>query len=108
MAMLIGWIDPVRFTDMYLAGKMKKTFPTYDQAFRKVWIHGQEIGKMIFWWSEMDLAGHLVLLDECNATVNMVKQASAVVTLLKETVDMESLAGSRIVQNVKKGVMKSV
>ena len=55
----------------------------------------------------MDLAGYLVLLDECNATVNMVKQASAVVTLLKEAVELESLASSRIVQTVKKGVMKS-
>ena len=52
-------------------------------------------------------AGYLVLLDECNATVNMVKQASAVVTLLKESVELESLASSRIVQTVKKGVMKS-
>ena len=54
----------------------------------------------------MEFSEHLVLLDECNATLNMFKQASAVVTLLKETVEMESLAGSRIVQNVKKGVMK--
>ena len=38
---------------------------------------------------------------------NMVKQASAVVTLLKEAVELESLASSRIVQTVKKGVMKS-
>ena len=55
----------------------------------------------------MDLAGYLVLLDECNATVNMVKQASTVVTLLKEMVELESLAGSKIVQTVKRGVMKS-
>ena len=55
----------------------------------------------------MDMAGYLVLLDECNATVNMVKQASAVVTLLKEAVELESLASSRIVQTVKKGVMKA-
>ena len=95
--MSIGWIDPVRFTDMYLAGRSRKTFPTYDQAFRKLWCHGQEIGKLIFWWTDMEFAGHLVLLDECNAMVNMFKQASAVVTLLKETVEMKSLAGSRIV-----------
>ena len=103
----IDWVDPVRFTDMYLAGRAKSTFPTYDQAFRKLWVHGQEIGKMVFWWTPMDLAGHLVLLDECQATVNMVKQASAVVTLLKETVELESVASSRIVQTVKKGVMNS-
>ena len=53
------------------------------------------------------MAGHLVLLDECQVTVNMLKQASAVVTLLKELVDLESVASSRIVQTVKKGVMKS-
>ena len=91
-ALAIDWVDPVRFTDMYLAGRAKSTFPTYDQAFRKLWVHGQEIGKMVFWWSPMDLAGHLVLLDECNATVNMIKQASAVVTLLKETLELESFS----------------
>ena len=37
----------------------------------------------------------------------MLKQASAVVTLLKELVELKSLASSRIVQTVKKGVMKS-
>ena len=52
------------------------------------------------------MAGHLVLLDECQATVNMIKQASAVVTLFKELVELESVANSRIVQTVKKGRMK--
>ena len=103
----IDWVDPVRFAEMYLAGRAKSTFPTYDLVFRKLWFHGLEIGKSVFWWTPMDLAGYLVLLDECNATVNMVKQASAVVTLLKEAVELESLASSRIVQTVKKGVMKS-
>merc|ERR1711989_51800 len=55
----------------------------------------------------VDLAGYLVLLDEGNASVNMLKQASAVVTLMKELVELESLASSRIVQTVKKGVMKA-
>ena len=54
----------------------------------------------------MEMAGYLVLLNECNATVNMVKQASAVVTLLKEAVELESLASSKLVQTVKRGVMK--
>ena len=102
----VGWIDPVRFTDMYLAGRSKKTFPTYNQAFRKLWCHGNEIGKLVFRWTDMDFAGHLVLLNDCNATVNMFKQASAVMTLLKEAVGLESLSESRVVQNVKKGVMK--
>ena len=103
----IGWVDPKKFAEIYLAGRAKSTFPTYDLAFRKIWFHGLEIGKSVFWWTPMDMAGYLVLLDECNATVNMVKQASAVVTLLKESVELESLASSRIVQTVKKGVMKS-
>ena len=103
----IGWVDPKKFAEIYLAGRAKSTFPTYDLAFRKIWFHGLEIGKSVFWWTPMDMAGYLVLLDECNATVNMLKQASAVVTLLKESVELESLASSRIVQTVKKGVMKS-
>ena len=90
----IDWVDPVRFTEVFLAGRAKSTFPTYDMAFRKLWVHSLEIGKCIFWWEPMDLAGYLVLLDQCNATINMVKQASAVVTLLKETVELESLAKS--------------
>ena len=103
----IGWVDPVRFAKTFLAGRAKSTFPTYDLAFRKLWFHGLEIGKSVFWWTPMDLAGYLVLLDECNATVNMVKKALAVVTLLKEAVELESLASSRIVQTVKKGGIKS-
>ena len=85
----IGWVDPEKFAEIYLAGRAKSTFPTYDLAFRKIWVHGLEIGKSVFWWTPMDMAGYLVLLDECNATVNMVKQASAVVTLLKEAVELE-------------------
>ena len=103
----IGWIDPEKFAEVYLAGRAKSTFPTYDLAFRKIMFHGLEIGKCVFDWTPMDLAGYLVLLDECNATVNMVKQASAVVTLMKELVELESLASSRIVQTVKRGVMKA-
>ena len=100
-------MDAEKFANMYLAGRAKSTFPTYDMAFRKAWFHGLEIGKSIFWWSPMDMAGHLVLLDECQATVNMIKQASAVVTLFKELVELESVANSKIVQTVKKGCMKS-
>ena len=103
----IGWVSPEKFAEVYLAGRASSTFPTYDMAFRKIMIHGLEIGKSVFYWTPMDLAGYLVLLDECDATINMVKQASAVVTLMKELVELESLAGSRIVQTVKKGVMKA-
>ena len=66
----IDWVDSEKFAKMYLAGRAKSTFPTYDMAFRKAWVHGREIGKSIFSWSPMDMAGHLVLLDECQATVN--------------------------------------
>ena len=103
----IGWVNSEKFAEVYLAGRARSTFPTYDMAFRKIMIHGLEIGKCVFYWTPMDLAGYLVLLDECNATINMLKQASAVVTLMKELVELESLASSRIVQTVKKGVMKA-
>ena len=103
----IGWIDPEKFAEVYLARRAKSTFPTYDMAFRKIFVHGIELGKSVFYWTPIDLAGYLVLLNECDATVNMLKQASAVVTLMKELVELESLASSRIVQTVKKGVMKA-
>ena len=100
-------MDPESFAEMFLAGRAKTTFPTYDLAFRKLWYHGIEIEKCIFRWTPMDMAGYLVLLNDCNATVNMVKQASAVVTLFKEALELESIAGLRLVQTVKKGVMKA-
>ena len=55
----------------------------------------------------MEFAGHLILLNECNATKNMFKQASAVMSLLKEAVELESLSSLKVVQNVKRGVMKA-
>ena len=79
----IDWVDRESFAKMFLAGRAKTTFPTYNLAFRKLWHHGIEIDKCIFCWSPMDMAGYLVLLNDCEATVNMVKQASAVVTLFK-------------------------
>ena len=45
---LMSWMEPGRFVDMYLAGRSKRTFPTYDMAFRKMWGHGAEIGKLPF------------------------------------------------------------
>ena len=53
----IGWVDPKRFAEMFLAGRAKSTFPTYDLVFRKLWFHGLEIGKSVFWWTPMDMAG---------------------------------------------------
>ena len=79
----MNWMDPEKFVDLYLAGRSRRTFPTYDMAFRKIWVHGIEIGKLPFWWSDMDFAGHLVLLNVNEVSVNMFKQESAVMTLLK-------------------------
>ena len=44
----IGWVDPESFAEMFLAGRAKTTFPTYDLAFRKLWCHGIEIKMCIF------------------------------------------------------------
>ena len=55
----------------------------------------------------MEFAGHLILLNKDEASVNMIKQASAVMTLLKELVGLETVVGSSIVKNVKKGCMKA-
>ena len=70
-------------------------------------MHGAEIGKLPFWWSDMDFAGHLILLNENKASVNMIKQSSAVMTLLKELVGLETVVGSSIVKTVKKGCFKA-
>ena len=49
----------------------------------------------------MEFAGHLVLLNETEASANMIKQASAVMTLLKELVGLEKVVGSSVAWNVK-------
>ena len=103
----MSWMEPGRFLDMYLAGRSKRTFLTYDMVFRKMWVHGAEIGKLPFWWSDMEFAGHLILLNKNEASVNMIKQASAVMTLLKELVGLETVVGSSIVKNVKRGCIKA-
>ena len=103
----VRWMDPEKFVDLFLAGRSKKTFPTYEMAFRKIWVHGAEIGKLPFWWTDMDFAGHLVLLNELEASVNMIKQASAVMTLLKELVGLETVTSSGIVKTIKRGCFKA-
>ena len=55
----------------------------------------------------MDLAGHVVLLNENGASVNMFKQASAVMTLLKELVGLDTVVSSSIVKTVKRGYVKA-
>ena len=100
-------MEPRKFEDLYIAGRSRRTFPTYDMAFRKIWVHGIEIGKLPFWWSDMDFAGHLVLLNENETCVNMFKQASVVMTLLKELVGLETVVGSSIVKTVKRGCIKA-
>ena len=55
----------------------------------------------------MDFAGHLVLLNDNKATVNMFKQASAVMTLLKESVGLDTVVVSSVVKTVKRGCIKA-
>ena len=55
----------------------------------------------------MDFAGHLVLLNENKASVNMIKQASAVMSLLKELVGLDTVVNSSIVKKVKRGCVKA-
>ena len=103
----VRWMDSEKFVDLFLAGRSKRTFPTYGMAFRKIWVHGAEIGKLPFWWSDMDFAGHLVLLNEIEVLVNMIKQASAVMTLLKELVGLDTVVDSSIVKTVKRGCVRA-
>ena len=58
----VSWMDPVKFADMFLAGRSKNTYLTYELAFRKLWQHAKEIGKLNFWWSDMEFKGHLIML----------------------------------------------
>ena len=57
-------MDPESFAEMFLAGRAKMTFPTYDLVFRKLWCQGIEIKECIFCWTPMDIAGYLVLLND--------------------------------------------
>ena len=103
----MSWMDPNKFFDMYLAGRAKRTFPTYNIAFWKLWVQGLDIGKLPFWWNDLEFAGHLVLFNKIEASVNMIKQASAVMTLLNEIVGLERVMGSSMARKVKKGCMRS-
>ena len=100
------WTDPDALAEMYLEGRSRKTFPTYNCAFRKLWVHSVEIGKSVFNWNKMDVAGHLIMLDGNEASVNMIKQASAVIMLLKEVAGLDTNVRSGFVVQVKKGCMK--
>ena len=86
-----------KFVDPYLAGRSRNTFLTYEMAFRKLWVHGNEIGKLVFWWSDLEFVGHLVLFNENGASVNMFKQASAVMIMMKKLVGFETGTNSGIV-----------
>ena len=55
----------------------------------------------------MDFAGHLILLNKNEASMNMIKQASAVMTLLKKLVGLDTIVCSSIVKTVKKGCVKA-
>ena len=101
-----AWTDPGALAEMYFEGRSKKTFPTYNCAFRMLWVHSMEIGNYVFNWNKMDVAGHLIMLDGNEASVNMIKQASAVITLLKEVAGLDTNVRSGFVIQVKKGCMK--
>ena len=53
-------------------------------------MHGLEIRKLPFWWTDLDFTGHLVLLNENERSVNMIKQARYVMTKLRKAGEMES------------------
>ena len=55
----------------------------------------------------MDFARHLVLLNDNEVSVNMFKQASAVMTLLKELVGLDTVVSSSVVKIVKRGCVKA-
>ena len=55
-----------------MEGRSRKTFTTYNCAFRKLWVHSVEIGKSVFNWNEMDVAGHLIMLDGNEVSVIMI------------------------------------
>ena len=101
-----AWTDPEAQAEMYLESRSKKTFPTYNCAFRKLWVHSVEIGKSVFNLNKMDVAGHLIMLDSNEASVNMLKQASALITLLKEVAALDTNVRSGFVIQVKKGCIK--
>merc|ERR1711867_293704 len=84
----------------------RKTFPTYNCAFHKLWVHLVEIRKSVFNWNKMDVAGNLIMLGGNEASVNMIKQASAVITLLKEVAGLDTNVRSGFVIQVKRGCMK--
>ena len=50
-----AWTDPETLAEMYLEGRSRKTFPTYNCAFCKLWVHSVEIGKSVFNWNEIML-----------------------------------------------------
>ena len=85
-----AWTDPETLAEMYLEGRSRNTFPAYNCAFHKFWANLVEIGKSVFNWNEMDVAGHLIMLDGNEVSVNMIKQASAVIMLLKEVAGLDT------------------
>ena len=54
----------------------------------------------------MEFAGHIILINNNGASENMFKQASTVMTMLKDCVQLDPLTGLSVVRNVKRGGMK--
>ena len=67
-----AWTDPGTLAEMYLEGRSRKTFPTYNCAFCKFWVHSVEIGKPVFNWNEMDVVTHFLMLDGIEVSINMI------------------------------------
>ena len=57
-------------------------------------------------WIDIEFAGHLILLNDNECTENMVNQSCAVMTCLKECLQLDVLTGSCVLQNVKKAAIK--
>ena len=102
----VSWMSAEKFTDMFLAGRARRTFPTYEAVWRKMWTHGREIKKCVWHWNDMEMSGHLILLNDNGCTENMVKWSCAVMSCLKEVFGKDLITGSAVLHNVKKGVLK--
>ena len=91
-------IDSVALRGRDFEGRSRNMFQTYKIVFKMLSVHSVEIEKFVFGWDKMVVAG---LLNE--ASVSVLKQASAVVTLLQEVAGLEMPVRLSLVAQVKKG-----
>ena len=83
-------------------GGARTPSPHTNMAFRKLWVHDQELEKTVFLWGDGEFAGHLIQLDLVNATKNMLKQPVEVMSLLCEVAGLEIPTRLALVFMVKK------